>query len=372
MVGKKARAKAAKAITKASDRPHTVSDFFELRPTPGKGIGAFATRFIAARTNIMVERPLMTLNKPEYAVREADVLQAYKQLSSADKKIFDSARHDSEHGPNCKCKLGVLFGNIFSSSSLDRPSLYPIASRFNHACNPNVIMLSPPKRVSERYHTIRAVRDVDQGEELTFSYLTELEFLTSEERKVSLQGAGFECICAHCSFPAPERLVSDMRRCMLRYLHFWPREKDVGDLEMEPSLNVLNSKADARLLSNGVYSLLYAILMEAEGIVTGPDAHLAYALTAWHVLNVAHHEKLDRIPATAVQDIRLWMKKSEANIRLQYGDNLDKGGDMWVNIKAATSSKCVQDDGQLVCKALRGLARVAMMKGMSLFSAVPP
>ncbi|KAI5359449.1 putative SET domain-containing protein [Septoria linicola] len=291
MVGKKARAKAAKAITKASDRPHTVSDFFELRPTPGKGIGAFATRFIAARTNIMVERPLMTLNKPEYAVREADVLQAYKQLSSADKKIFDSARHDSEHGPNCKCKLGVLFGNIFSSSSLDRPSLYPIASRFNHACNPNVIMLSPPKRVSERYHTIRAVRDVDQGEELTFSYLTELEFLTSEERK---------------------------------------------------------------------------------GIVTGPDAHLAYALTAWHVLNVAHHEKLDRIPATAVQDIRLWMKKSEANIRLQYGDNLDEGGDMWVNIKAATSSKCVQDDGQLVCKALRGLARVAMMKGMSLFSAVPP
>lgn len=355
-------------------------------------MGAFATRDIPAATNIFVEHPLMTIYPSGFQVSEFEVLRAYEQLSSADKQLFDQARHDPDHGPRCKCKVGIAQKNNFSEqgecihldvyqrrhlltcerSLVDGPmTVYPIGSKFNHSCRPNVIMLTPLKGV---YHTFRTIKDVNKGEELTFSYLHDIELMTTEERQKLFQkeSTAFACTCEHCSLPAHQSLVSDMRRCILRYLFYWLRNKDVRHFGFQ-SPKVLRSVANPKLLSNGVYSLLYAILLEAEGIVNTPDSHLAYALTAWHVLNVAHHKKLDRIRPSTVQDIRMWMQKSKSNLRIQYGEAKEEAGEMWMGIELATDPGCVVDDGTLQWEALYLVEKLVARKfRIRLFTMAPP
>ncbi|ELR58064.1 SET and MYND domain-containing protein 3, partial [Bos mutus] len=70
--------------------------------------------------------------------------------------------------------------------------LYPSMSLLNHSCDPNCsIVFNGPHLL------LRAVRDVEAGEELTICYLDML--MTSEERRKQLRGQYcFDCDCFRC------------------------------------------------------------------------------------------------------------------------------------------------------------------------------
>lgn len=384
MASKKAKAKdrkgekLANVETKSSEHNHAETaalhqltnitafprqyDMFELRATPNMGIGAFATSAMTAGTSFFKETPIMSFLKPDFLITEREVATAYNKLSAHDKKLFDEARHDRSHSPKCPCKRGVVSANNFSGHT------FPISSRFNHSCAPNIAMVAALKG---NYQTFRTLKDVALGEELTFNYTSGVAYLSTVQRKYELSSGfyGFQCLCTLCQQPSSQRLASDIRRVLLRSLTFWLRKRDVPDVSPCPAL--LQSKPDPSLLRQGVYTLLYALLMEAEGIKDDPGAYLGYAYTALHVLNISFHYDVLRISPRVVQEMRMWMRKSEESVLLQYGD-LSEGQEDWQYIREAMVPACVPDNGELNWVNLMEVSRNTEKRGMRFFSSIKP
>ncbi|KAK0670320.1 hypothetical protein QBC41DRAFT_390058 [Cercophora samala] len=72
---------------------------------------------------------------------------------------------------------------------------WPEVSRFNHDCRPNVVFRINPKTLQ---HVTTVVREVRPGEELTISYLDQMD--ATENRKLrAFRAWGFDCSCGVCS-----------------------------------------------------------------------------------------------------------------------------------------------------------------------------
>jgi hypothetical protein len=84
-------------------------------------------------------------------------------------------------------------GSVFSMFYPEGSGLFVLHSTMNHSCTPNV-------RVSTDNDThqidLVALRDIGEGEELTFSYV--LPEMTSEERKRLLEQYRIFCTCPKC------------------------------------------------------------------------------------------------------------------------------------------------------------------------------
>ncbi|KAF2822702.1 SET domain-containing protein [Ophiobolus disseminans] len=106
----------------------------------------------------------------------------------------------------------IMKTNAFGSTVADvsARTLFPDISRINHACNPNSFVMFSRAGVSM---AIKAYRDIEEGEEISISYL--LLGIPSAQRATQLQRWGFTCTCALCSLPAPEKQASDLRRVMI-------------------------------------------------------------------------------------------------------------------------------------------------------------
>lgn len=338
---------------------------FELKPTPDKGIGAFAIQDIPAGTSFHREIPIMIFTMKDHFISERDVVDKYNKLTDTDKIIFDQARHDTSHPPHCTCKKGVASANSFRNP----PRIYPIGSRFNHSCDPNMMMLAPVEGI---YQTFRTLKQVSAGEELCFNYSAiKLTYLPTAERKVQMRKEifHFDCLCSFCHRPAADILASDMRRKLLLQLDFWLRVKGTFAENFATRAH-RSAEMDLKLKRRGVYALLFAMLHEAEGIVIGPDAYASYGNIARHVLNTAYHKKILRISPRVVQEMRLWMRKAEDNVMLQYGDPTE--GDELLSIKEAMSPVLVQDDGTLNWPGLLKVAAACSKTSPQLFSSAPP
>ena len=85
------------------------------------------------------------------------------------------------------------FGILNDLQNVVASGLYPSASVLNHSCSPNCILTYRGDTV-----TIRTIRDVREGEELTHSYIDLCQ--TTEERREILQAEyGFKCDCERCT-----------------------------------------------------------------------------------------------------------------------------------------------------------------------------
>lgn len=103
--------------------------------------------------------------------------------------------------------------------------LYETASRINHSCQPNAVwrwdafeaclgeLLRLQDHDTDRHRLISPVltawTSIDRGEEITCSYLDELE-VASEERQMTLLSLfGFDCACTACDAPEEEQSRRD-------------------------------------------------------------------------------------------------------------------------------------------------------------------
>ena len=74
---------------------------------------------------------------------------------------------------------------------------YRLHSCFNHSCDPNCRVLVPRDDTENSKAIVQTLRDVEAGEELTFSYLED-ESEPYQVRQEQLRDYGFKCRCSKC------------------------------------------------------------------------------------------------------------------------------------------------------------------------------
>ncbi|KAK7061310.1 ER lumen protein-retaining receptor [Favolaschia claudopus] len=211
-------------------RPKAVA--FRLGPAPGKGLGLFSTRALKMGELIHCERPLLVgaTSIPSYApasfTREMFIQHylneseqyfqvAVNRMRPADKAAF-MALANSHTRDGSGPIMGIIRTNALTISGLrpgvtdpskDYSGICEVMSRLNHSCSANTCPRFDLPSFSFRLY---AVRDIAEGEELTYSYVDPLA--SAAQRQQGLRPYDLVCTCAACTDPA----TSDPRRAAIK------------------------------------------------------------------------------------------------------------------------------------------------------------
>ncbi|KAI2602232.1 hypothetical protein GGR54DRAFT_531612 [Hypoxylon sp. NC1633] len=252
---------------------------FELRPSPGKGWGAFATTRIKQGAIILREKPLFVIPKPHTEITDADISVAFQKLSPRQKQQFLLLRNNAsshftkrEHA-FAENSFRIMMPNSTGSlSNGPAHGLYLLHSRMNHSCIPNSTVPTTNGIIITSY----ATRDIPAGEEITICYGTgdgtDYEARTRQER---MQALGFVCDCKACTLCTSFQQLSDLRRRFIRGLQYLLNGEDSdgqrlgsdSPIVIDP---VLKNQAETRSIpvsSRLIYLLLIVFLLEEEGVL---------------------------------------------------------------------------------------------------------
>ncbi|KAI4603252.1 hypothetical protein KJ359_006045 [Pestalotiopsis sp. 9143b] len=183
------------------------SQSWEVRESPGKGLGVFATRLIYEGERIMVEEPLFTVTPPtfvpgrgyELSAMAASVDAAVAELSLFDRELFRACHAHFLPGEKDKVREtgGGLNMIIFRSNAYTltdgNVAMFPRIARINHSCQPNVANVWSP---ASGRRIIWAARKIAEGEEITVTYAPLLK--SRKDRQARLDPYGFTCDCEAC------------------------------------------------------------------------------------------------------------------------------------------------------------------------------
>ncbi|KAI0172597.1 SET domain-containing protein [Hypoxylon sp. FL1284] len=195
----------------ARGRPLVVADDpppYEFVELEGRGVGVIARRAIPKGEVVMLRYPVVVRLSDSKHWKNQDLLKLLHRAA-----VQLPPRDAGQMMKLARSKGGYVVDDIINTNAfgvkingLDHSALYVDVSRLNHACKPN--MFSRVSSTSLGMEVV-AYRDVEAGEELTFSY-TPLNLL-SEQRQPLIQEWGFNCSCLICASP-DESASSDRRR----------------------------------------------------------------------------------------------------------------------------------------------------------------
>ncbi|KAK5988884.1 SET domain-containing protein 5 [Cladobotryum mycophilum] len=243
---------------------------FELKPSPRRGWGAFAKTRIPQGAIILTEKPLFVIQKPSTEITEHDVLQTFNRLPPAKKQQFlllrENAAQPFNYMEEAFCENSF---NVVQPDGATHHGLFLLHSRFNHSCMPNTVIPANDRGVVTSF----AIRDILPGEEITFLYNRNLEYMTRGERQIVQR---FMCSCKTCTKGGPlQQELSDMRRRLARGLEYLINGQDVDrnqhhadysliiDLELKKAAEGLCIPFSSRF----IYNLLIIFLIEEEGLL---------------------------------------------------------------------------------------------------------
>ncbi|KAI0761260.1 SET domain-containing protein [Trametes elegans] len=210
------------------------------------GVGLFATRPLAKGAIVLSEAPIFT-QPPAPARTNSTVMAALAQCTRDEQRqYFNLANAYKVPRVGRRALLPAL--GIFETNALPcgkvrgrsgRAGVFFLAARFNHSCRPNVARAWDE---GAQRMTFRALRAVEEGEELCMNYVDVLG--TRAQREEELKEAfGFECACEVCALDFEELAESDRRRAALRRLF-----EEVALCGNEPTLGLRKVKLALRLL----------------------------------------------------------------------------------------------------------------------------
>jgi hypothetical protein len=282
--------------------PPSASQLFELRKTPDKGFGLFATASIPLGELITCEEPLLRITGE--AVHS--VWGAYCRLNDAQKLAFDSLhgyqaenldfekaartmlidRNDESMDEDDIEELvteSVRVMKIFSVNNFNLPphdlAVFATFSRLNHSCVPNAHHSYNPilKRT-----TVFAVKDIAPGEELCITYLGGRGHYWTRPQRIELlrSNYGFTCKCSACS---DRTGVSNSRREQMASIawgleEFKNRTKQMNQYIPANRLDAFKQAED-----------LISVMLE-EGVVT-IELSKAYHEASMHALALKDYSK---------------------------------------------------------------------------------
>lgn len=208
--------------------PPPVHPPYELRPSPGKGLGAFATRWIPKHTRVLVEAPQFVIVPPESDSDSnsgpsssptpiandilSQIQSCFNKLKPADQAVYEACHEHRFSGEPDSGRLFYIFrSNAFSIVPVDvldsqrwgtRWGMFPQMARINHSCQPNMANLWAPGAgdtvggTAAGHQLVWTTRDIAPGEELLISYVNLLQ--DTAARQQSLDQFGFQCDCSVC------------------------------------------------------------------------------------------------------------------------------------------------------------------------------
>ncbi|KAH8908313.1 SET domain-containing protein [Coniochaeta sp. PMI_546] len=186
---------------------------YVAQEVPGKGTGLVALRTIRKGTRILCEEPAITLPRLEDQ-GESELLTSISRqvnaLTEHQRQIFLSLHNlhpytnDAERYLGLACTVSLP---IDDANGRADGGVFLDASRINHACDNNA---QKYWNTNIQRHTVHALRDIEEGEEITVYYLR--AYRKREIRQATLRSDfGFDCSCRLCSLPPRESQQSDRR-----------------------------------------------------------------------------------------------------------------------------------------------------------------
>lgn len=267
---------------------------YTIVPSPGKGLGAFATEILEPGDVILREEPVMLIEPPPlrqgmgYDVREVgrrvqaafDLLPEETRIDILSLSSYSST--EEKDSVNYNVLNAIFRSNAYVSG--DRIGLFPRIARINHSCRPNTSYFWDAK-LNRRI--VFATRRIQKGEELSVSYISLLA--AHEDRQKRLDKYGFQCACEACG-ATHQRSASDRRRQEIKRIFdefdtTLTLKKPRGAVEMNQALRMV--KASERVVN----------LVEEEELAD-------YYSKAYRIAAVCH-ARLDKWAQAAS-----WAKKS--------------------------------------------------------------
>lgn len=267
------------------------ADIFEIRSSPGKGLGVFALHTLETGDIILRETPTIVVTPPEFIpgmgfnTTEVGIRArtAFGGLSEAmQEEVMSLTAHYLP--AEAKAQGFDLLMAIFRSNAYNTGEdlgLFVKIARINHSCRPNASYSWVPE-IGKR--VVYANRRIEAGEEISVSYIPLL--LKRLDRQQHLDTYGFICSCDACAMEDIERKASDRRRRDIR--------EAFDELEIQARNDNLSPKKLRRLAGD---SLKLVDLVEKEQL---PD----YFARAYYVAAVF----LSRTQRWA--EATIWAKKS--------------------------------------------------------------
>ncbi|KAL1888771.1 SET domain-containing protein 5 [Sporothrix stenoceras] len=234
---------------------------YELRPSPGKGLGVFATRWIPKHTRVLVEAPQFVIVPPDPSAPPIanDILSQiqarFDNLTPTDQAIYEACHQHQFPGEPDSGRLFYIFrSNAFSIVPVDvldgqhwgtKWGMFPQMARINHSCRPNVANLWVPSVDGDNgarkdgtgtalgHHVVWTTRDIAPGEELLISYVNLLQDTTARQR--SLDQFGFQCGCSVCCDARDGNTMMDDWRVQIGDLLRRIQDVVVGDKPLKNS-----------------------------------------------------------------------------------------------------------------------------------------
>ncbi|KAK3291929.1 uncharacterized protein B0H64DRAFT_242893 [Chaetomium fimeti] len=239
------------AVQQIGNRPPSV---FEIRSSPNKGLGVFATKEIPRDGLIMRDPLVFRIEHGE------DPVQRYLRFTmlpgTTQRAILGlAARQNAKESLAVAKKVRVALGEndwdlvtkirhfLFEDKKLaddiakvvhledvittNAHGIYPDnnsvgglflnAARINHSCIPNA---EPKLSTDDEDKVLRANRDIEAGEEITASYIVHIQPRKARQKLLSLDGWDFTCKCPACDTSHPfshsheQRLQAFDRLCL--------------------------------------------------------------------------------------------------------------------------------------------------------------
>ncbi|CAJ1395697.1 unnamed protein product [Effrenium voratum] len=291
--GVSGRAPRRRAIFQPEGQEEAWQSFIAVEELEGKGFGVVATRRLRRGELVLRERPLLgvpgsfeavdLLNRTSLGQLEEDLQAALRQLSAELRRSF-WALSDC-HG-DTKTAAGVALTNALHLG--EGGGILPISARFNHSCVPNI-----QGTWADGCAEWRVLREVEEGEELCFSYVE--PYQPQQERQRTLEQLfRFRCNCPACR--AGES--SDLRRLQLKdlleALQLAALAEEVGQLarDLVPQMLELIDEelAGSPALKSKALHLGFLLALEAEE----EDLAASMAGQAWQNAVLAYGPESDR------------------------------------------------------------------------------
>lgn len=187
----------------------TGDPMYTLQEIPGKGKGLVATRRIAKGTRILSEEPLIRvptggLNPQAHH----ELIREKVDALTPDQRQAFLSLHNTHSDDTYSQYVGIVQTNLISFGDDAREGgIFLGASRINHACDNNA---HRSWNENIKRHTIHALRDIEEGHEITIYYLITL-FDRETRQEVLRTTFMFTCSCRLCSLPRHQSQESDRR-----------------------------------------------------------------------------------------------------------------------------------------------------------------
>jgi ketosteroid isomerase-like protein len=264
---------------------------WEARPSPGKGIGVYATRAIEPGDTVLSEPAMIHITPPEFrdgvAYPLGDIhtlLQSSFDALSPEKQteIMSLHAHMTPTENANDTLMAIMRSNAYTTGN--SIALFPKGARINHSCRPNT---SQYWNSELGRRIVYANRHIEAGEELSATYIPLL--YGRDARQKRLDQYGFKCACEACALEHDARQASDQRRQDL--------QKAFAAFEPQLTLSVPQSVAGRRKARNNAEASIQLVeQLEREGLAD-------YYVRAYHIAAVAHARVEEWKPAT------LWSNK---------------------------------------------------------------